>query len=65
VLKSDESEIRPPEGAKITFLSASTWARKIEVKRTKTAFSSSHRGQFAKIDDGWLIIDQQWYPKKG
>jgi hypothetical protein len=62
-LAQNEREIRPREGVKVLFLSASAFARKINVKKNPIAFSSSHRGQFATIDDGYLIIDQEWYPK--
>lgn len=59
----NKREIRPEEGAKVLFLSASAFARKIDVKKKVIAFSSSHRGQTATLDDGWIIIDQAWYPK--
>jgi hypothetical protein len=62
-LSESKREIRPPEGAKVLFLSASAFARKIDVKKKTVAFSSSHRGQVATLDDGWLIIDRAWYPK--
>ena len=62
-MTQDEKEIRPKAGMKIQFLSASAFARKIDVKKKPIAFSSSHRGQFATLDDGWLIIDQAWYAK--
>lgn len=62
-MSENKGEIRPPEGTKILFLSASAFARKIDVKKKTIAFSSSHRGQAATLDDGWFIIDQAWYPK--
>jgi hypothetical protein len=62
-LPENRPEIRPEEETKVLFLSASAFARKIDVKKKIVAFSSSHRGQAATLDDGWIIIDQAWYPK--
>jgi len=62
-LPENKREILPEEGTKVLFLSASAFARKIYVRKNPIAFSSSHRGQFATIDDGYLIIDQAWYSK--
>jgi hypothetical protein len=62
-LSKNDREIRPEEGTKILFLSASAFARKIEVRKQLVAFSGSHRGRAATLDDGWIIVDQAWYPK--
>lgn len=62
-MSRNEQEIRPKEGVKVLFLAASAFARNIDVKKRLVAFSSSHRGQVATLDDGWIIIDQAWYAK--
>lgn len=48
----------------IPFSAALVYARKIDVSpKVVTAFNV-HRGRMAKLDTGFLIIEQQWFPKK-
>ena len=62
-MSNNVHEERPKERSKILFLAATAFARKIDVKKNLVALSSSHRGQVATMDNGWIIIDQAWYPK--
>jgi hypothetical protein len=47
---------------KYEFSRAVVFARKIDVKKVPVSGSSSHRQQYAKLDDGYFIIEQKWYP---
>ena len=48
----------------IWFSSATVYARKIDVYHKLVAFTGVHRGQMAKLETGYLIIEKQWFPKK-
>ena len=56
------NEITPPGGTKVNFDAAVVFARKIDVSRKPIALTGSHRGVRAKVDMGWLIIEQRWFP---
>jgi hypothetical protein len=49
---------------RIQFTSAIVYARNIDVKKAPVKGSSAHRQQFAKLDYGFFIIEEKWYPKK-
>jgi hypothetical protein len=44
------------------FARAIVYARKIDVKKVPVSGSSSHRQQYAKLDYGYFIIEEKWYP---
>ena len=48
---------------RVLFSAATAFARKIDVKPRLVVLTSSDRGQLAKIDSGWIIIDQEWFAK--
>jgi len=62
-MSKQSSEHFPPAGSIINFVAATAFARKIEPCHRKNAFSSAHRGNMAKMEKGYLIIDQAWYVK--
>jgi len=62
-LAPNEKQICPQVGTKVLFSAATACARKIDVKNKLVALTSSHRGYVATIDNGWIIIDQEWYAK--
>lgn len=55
-------EITPSGGTKVIFAAATAFARKIVVFKKPVRLTSGHRGKRASLDEGWLIIDQKWYP---
>jgi len=48
----------------IRFRAATVYAKKIVISPKLVAFTSAHRGQMAKLDEGILIIEQEWFPVK-
>jgi hypothetical protein len=46
------------------FVRAIVYARKIDVKKVPVSGSSSHRQQYAKLDTGYFIIEEKWFPAK-
>ena len=56
------SQNNPPEGARIDFLAATVFARKIVIGKKLVVLTGCDRGQKASLDVGWIIIDKQWYP---
>ena len=62
-MSKPNNESYPVAGSIINFVAATACARKIEQCTKKINFSSSHRGQIAKLEKGYLIIDQEWYVK--
>ena len=48
---------------KVLFAAATAYARKIDVKPKIVVLTSSHRGRMATIDNGWIVIEQEWYAK--
>lgn len=63
MLGQSEKQICPEIGTKVLFAAATAYARKIDIKDKLVKLTSSHRGQVATIDNGWIIIDQEWYAK--
>lgn len=55
------SETSPPPLTKINFAAASIFAEKFIVGKKKVRLTQTHRGHKALADNGWLIIDKQWY----
>lgn len=55
-------ELNPPGGTKVNFATAVVFARKIIVSKKPIMLTSSHRGMKANVENGWLIIEQKWYP---
>jgi hypothetical protein len=54
----------PSAGQLVFFVAAIVNARSIEKKKDKAIKgSSSHRTQMAKVEDGYLFIDQEWHVK--
>jgi hypothetical protein len=60
---TSRKEICPEVSTKVLFLAATAFARKIDVKDKVIVLTSRDRGQIAKIDSGWIIIDQEWFAK--
>ncbi len=46
----------------IHFTAATAYARKINVSPQLVRLTGGHRGQTAKLDLGYLIIEKRWYP---
>ena len=47
----------------IHFHTAVVYARKIDLSNKLVRVWGVHRGQMAKLDDGFLIIEEEWFPK--
>jgi hypothetical protein len=47
---------------RIYFSRAIVYARKIDKKKVLPKGFDVHRTQFAKLDDGYFIIEQKWFP---
>lgn len=48
----------------IYFASATAYARKISILPRLVRLTGGHRGQMAKLELGYLIIEKRWYPVK-
>jgi hypothetical protein len=48
----------------IYFHTAVVYARKIVMGNKLISAWGVHRGQMAKLDTGYLIIEEKWFPKK-
>jgi len=48
----------------VYFHAATVYARKIELGKKLVKLSGTHRGSSAACDDGYLIIEQRWFPVK-
>ena len=48
----------------VHFRTATVYARKIEMGKQLVVLTGTHRGRFAKCDNGFLIIEQAWFPMK-
>lgn len=48
---------------KIHFRAATAIARKIQLYDQLVKSSGAHRGQMAKLDNGYLIIEKAWFSK--
>jgi hypothetical protein len=48
----------------INFHTAVVYARKIDVSNKLIRVWGVHRGQMAKLDTGYLVIEEKWFPKK-
>ena len=59
----NDKEICPEIGVKVLFSAATAFARKIDVKNRLVVLTGADRGQLAKIDSGWIIIDQEWFAR--
>jgi hypothetical protein len=63
-LEPNKNEWFPPAGIKVFFVAAIVYARSIDFKKDKPVKGShSHRTQMAKAEEGYLLIDQEWYVK--
>jgi len=60
---TNRKEICPEIGMKVLFSAATAYARKIDVKDRLIVLTGRDRGQLAKIDSGWIVIDQEWFAK--
>jgi hypothetical protein len=47
----------------IHFHAAVVYARKIDVNNKLVRVWGVHRGQMAKLDDGYIVIEEEWFPK--
>jgi len=48
----------------VNFRAATVYARKIQVSPKVVMLSGAHRGSMAACDNGYLIIEQEWFPVK-
>ena len=48
----------------IKFNSAIVYARKINLSKQLIRVWGVHRGQKVKLDTGYLVIEEEWFPKK-
>lgn len=62
-MSEPKNDIYPEAGQKVVFSAATAFARKIKVKDKLVVLTGCDRGQVAKIDSGWIIIDQAWFAK--
>ena len=46
------------------FRSATVYARKIEIGKKIIRLTGNHRGSYALCDNGYLVIEQAWFPIK-
>ena len=53
----------PSAGQLVFFVAAIVNARSIDKRDKPIKGSSSHRTQMAKVEDGYLLIDQEWHVK--
>lgn len=51
------------EGQIVYFEAATIFARKIRLCKELVRLSHAHKGQMAKAEIGYLIVDREWYPK--
>jgi hypothetical protein len=63
MLATNKKDICPEVGVRVLFLAATAFARNIEKKDKVIVLTGSHRGQLAKMDKGWIIIEQEWFAK--
>ena len=56
------NEISPPASTKVYFEAAFVFARKIVVRKNVIKLTGKHRGKMARLDKGWLIIEEKWFP---
>lgn len=62
--ENKKKEFCPDAGSKIMFAAATAFARKIDHNKNKLIkLTGNHRGTMATIDQGWIIIEQEWYAK--
>jgi len=57
------SILSPEELTRINFYAATAFVRSFDPKGRVSKGSHAHGKQRIKLDDGWIIIDQGWYPK--
>lgn len=62
-MSTSKKEICPEVGVRVLFLAATAFARKIDRKDKLVALTGCDRGQVAKMDSGWIIIEQAWFAK--
>lgn len=62
-MSTSKKDICPEVGVRVLFSAATAFARKIDVKDRLVVLTGCDRGQIAKIDSGWIIIDQAWFAK--
>jgi hypothetical protein len=60
---ASKKEICPDVNTKVLFSAATAFARKIDKKDKIIVLTSRDRGQMAKLDSGWIVIDQEWFAK--
>ena len=53
----------PPAGSKVFFAAAVACAERIKMKEKRIQISGAHRGVMATLDNGWIIIEKQWYSR--
>lgn len=53
-----------PDDDIVYFHAATVFARKIELGKKLVILNNTHRGSSAACDDGYLVIEQHWYPMK-
>jgi hypothetical protein len=58
-----KKDICPAIGERVLFAASTAFARKIDVQDKLVTLTGGHRGRLAKIDSGWIIIDQAWFAK--
>ena len=61
--QKQSNDTYPALNTKVHFVAAAVYARDINKKDRLVTFSSSHRCQYAKVDDGYLLIEQEWHVK--
>jgi len=57
------SRVKMSDNEPIKFQAAIVYARKITPGRGLVRAWSVHRAQWAKLDTGFLVIEQEWFPK--
>jgi hypothetical protein len=56
------SELSPEIYSKVNFYAATAFVRKYRYKGRVSKGSHAHGKQRISLDDGWIIIEQEWYP---
>jgi hypothetical protein len=62
-MSAKSNELSPVENTKVLFQKATVFARKIDKDNKPISFTGSHRGQRAKCEAGFLLIEKQWNPR--
>jgi hypothetical protein len=47
----------------IDFIAATVYGRKIDLLPKLVMLTGGHKGQSAKVDLGYILIEKEWHPK--